>query len=71
MPKKHIPIVPLIPEQVKTPVKKRKAPELVLELPAVGYIPTELNKKKNSDEKNSGEVVINWDDDDLDCFIID
>ena len=71
MPKKHIPIVPLIPEQVKTPVKKRKAPELVLELPAVGYIPTELNKKKNSDEKNSGEVVINWDEDDLDCFIID
>lgn len=71
MPKKHIPIVPLIPEQVKTPVKKRKAPELVLELPAVGYVPTELNKKKNSDEKNSGEVVINWDDDDLDCFIID
>ena len=71
MPKKHIPIVPLIPEQVKTPVKKRKAPELVLELPAIGYVPTELNKKKNSDEKNSGEVVINWDDDDLDCFIID
>ena len=71
MPKKHIPIVPLIPEQVKTPVKKRKAPELVLELPAIGYVPTELHKKKNSDEKNSGEVVINWDDDDLDCFIID
>ena len=71
MPKKHIPIVPLIPEQVKTPVKKRKAPELVLELPAIGYVPTELNKKKNSDEKNSGEVVISWDDDDLDCFIID
>ena len=70
MPKKHIPIIPLIPEQVKAPVKKRKAPELVLELPAVGYTPSELNKKKNSDEKNSGEVIISWDNDDLDCFII-
>ena len=70
MPKKYIPIIPLIPEQVKAPVKKRKAPELVLELPVAEYNTSKLNEKKNSDEKKSGEVVINWDDDDLDCFII-
>ena len=70
MPKKYIPILPLIPEQVKTPVRKRKAPELVLELPVVEYDMPKLNEKKISGEKKSGEVIIGWDHDDLDCFII-
>ena len=58
MPKKYIPILPLIPEQVKTPVRKRKAPELVLELPVVEYDMPKLNEKKISGEKKSGEVII-------------
>jgi len=71
MPIKYIPIFPLIPEQEKPPIEKRKAPELVLELPIIEYDITKLDEKKISGEKKSGEIVIGWDHDDLDCFIID
>ncbi len=71
MPKKYIPLFPLIPEQVRVPLIKERTPELVLELPIPEYydIP-KLEEKKNSDEKKS-EVVIDMYDDDIDCFIIE
>ena len=71
MPIKYIPIFPLIPEQVKKPIEKRKAPELVLELPIAEYDIPKLDEKKISDEKKWGETIIGWDQDDLDFFIID
>jgi hypothetical protein len=73
MSRKYIPLFPLIHEQVKLPVLKRKAPELALELelPVMEYDITRLYEKKNSDEEKSGEAVIGWDRNDLDCFIID
>jgi hypothetical protein len=38
MPKKYIPLFPLIPEQVRVPLIKERTPELVLEVAYSGVL---------------------------------
>lgn len=68
MPKKYVPLI--LPITKRVPVKET---ELVLELPLLDYYSPlgDSRRKKNSDEKKYGDVIINIDDSDLDYFIIE